>query len=1430
MNHPVSANLLAIPDGVDAGILRLTVQVSPIVLNNTDGRRAIELEEWPRTITELARSMTIEVVGENSAATKFDCESSLTGFFAAPAPAPDPEPKTRAGLANALWKQVFATTSGFDKLALILSPAGAARSNVQRMACTSVGDLSSIWRALSEMPEAAIESGPEAISAAGKRRSELLRTWLGPLATSGATEAIRERLNSRSHAAAWTDRSSRVNSLVGAIRGYVAGEKGVLGGDEWSTFNDVLDDLLHGLGLDEPMDEALKKDPGEPEESLEDNARRRLLSLQSIPTLSHYVSLAIQLRIPAERLAGIHSGILLARFKDEVRQQCSKTAFEYLPVDGQQPSSYFGPRSEPRNGNRVRYSLRKGCLQFASSGVADPRFKLETVDALNSVLRTVDMLSRSESYEGGELTPETLRRGFVLLDLAKRDADEQQLEEDAEEAADGFQAERVFHAEDLLIGFRPDVALASQDASGRSLLASEERWRPLTVRRVECTSDLIDEAFYDQAVVQEIAHHDHSYTVSPVRYLGNGVDPVTDQDLFNWSGSSLAVTGQARSELDAAAVLGIGIRYEVGHPPANERMAPLREGRGYVVGCRAVYLNGAGLAFSQARHRFSSDRDLLIGEGEGPMAFPAANVQACTVHFPIDDPLVSEAVIDPYASESLTRLVIRDAGKGKPVRRRVVLPARTDFDSAELEGQFDTVKQSGLATPGGMCPKTSASPLLLFAAGGELPEARDGKLWYRFDAPHEEGKRPLIDLVTNKPFQGPVEPSLRGTVAMFRRHASSSDTQYYPSKHGRQIQPSFELTTAGNKVAPAQIGPVAFWISEDPCDALPAVVEFAHGDRDEVTEGKIRIDGSNVQVPSVRVTLKPAATARLTLDTHRPGDCAADGARKQVLELIHAVSKPLRPPSVSRTEGSPPADKSVPLGIHAVTIRVDDDDSAHPNASWAKYQAAHHLEPELKWPSEAGGSVTYFVGNLAIDRASTGQVSLSVTWDEFDESRVVRDPAVQSADAIHKGGRQWKVQGKPMSTPVFTAEVERLGEPDWMSLLNIDTGLRCKPLRGLSCSFADGRARELKLVLRAASRFVNCYPKGSPDEHVVQNAPKETIWTQCTFRPPPPRIHQVTTSLSWSSVKRLNVDPRVVSRSNNVLHIHLDAGWFASGEGEQLGVLLKPDSLGDKDISDFHRPFVSRYARDPVRNGIKAQHGYLAVMDFADSVTPVRVNVVVSKTPAISGRSDDSAALPMDLIPLTPEFDPITGGLVCTIQLGNLDRLAPMLHLGLVRYQKHAVGGLEASTPVTEVVHLQPSRVLTVETGGPNIGSGDSKYYRTITLATPDQHTDSGLERVVDMRLMMRVDQDKRWEQIPNGSTDDGETWPKLNEALPKAAQFTKRLKLPRGLATPKPTFGLILEEYELLASDEDVDVSRETRRMVYSCFVPLGKHGESTW
>lgn len=1423
MNRPVSANLLAIPDGVDAGILRVTVQVSPIVLNNPDRRQAIELEQWPLTITDLARSMMIEVTGKGSAAAKFDCESSLTGFFAASAPAPDSEPKTRAGLANALWKHVFASSPGFDKLADILSPAAAGQRSVQRMACTSVGDLSSIWRALSEVPEAAIKSGPEAMLAASQRRAELLRTWLGPLATSGAAEATRERLTSRNHAAAWPDRSNRVSGLVGAIRGYLSGEKSVLRGDEWSTFNDVLDDLLHGLGLDEPMDEALKKDPGEPLESLEDNARRRLLSLQSIPTLAHYVSLAIQLRFPEEQLAGIHSGVLLVRFKDDVRQQASKTAFEYLPADAQHTIGYFAPLSEPSDAQRVRYALRNGCLQFASGGTTNPRFKLETVDAVNSVLRAVDMVSRSESHGGGDLMPETLRRGIVLLDLAKRDADEQQLEEDAKETAEGFQAEREFYAQDLLIGFRPDVALAESGTAGASLLMEEKRWRPLTARRVTCTSPLIDQAFYNEPVIQEIAHHDHAYTVSPVRYLSNGVDPVTDHDLFNWAGSSLAVTAKAQSEIDAASVLGIDIRYELGRPTVDERMAPLREGQGYVVGCRAVYLNGAGLAFSQARQHFSSDRDLLIGEGKAPMYFPAANVQPCTVHLPIDDPLVSESVLDAYESESLTRLVIRDASKVKSLRRRVVLPPRTDFDSAELEGQFDSAKQVGLATPSGMCPKTSSSPLLLFTEGGELPEARGGKIWYRLDGS-------LLNLADDQPFPVDGEPSLRGTVAMFRRHASSSDTQFYPSKHGRQVQPSVELTTAGNKNAPAQIGPVAFWTSEDPCDALPAVVELAHGDRDEVTEGKIRIDGLNVQVPCIRVTLKPAATARLTLDTHRPGDRAADGARKQVLELIHAVSKPLSPPSVSRTEGSPPADKSVPLGIHAVTIRVDDDESANPNASWAKYQAAHHLEPELRWPSEAGGSVTYFVGNLAIDRASTGQVSLSVTWDEFDESRVVRDPAVQSADAIHQGGKQWKVQGKPMSTPVFTAEVERLGEPDWMSLLNMDTGLRCKPLRGLSCSFADGRARQLKLVLRATSRFVNCYPKGNPDEHVAQNTPKATMWTQCTFRPPPPRIQQVTTSLSWSSVKRLNVDPRVVSRSNNVLHIHLDAGWFASGEGEQLGVLLKPGSLADKEMSDVHRPFVSRYARDPVRNGVKAQDGYLVATDFAEALTPVRVNVLVSKALVNAGQSDDPAVLPLDLIPLTPEFDPLSGGLVCKIHLKDLDRTAPMLHLGLVRFQEHAAMGLEASTPVLEVVHLQPSRSLMIETGGPNISSGDSRYHRTITLATPDQHKNSGLVRKIDMRLMMRVDKDRRWQQIPDGSTEDGETWPKLNKELPNAEQFTMSLKLPRGLGTPKPTFGLILEEYEVLASDEDIDVSRETRRMIYSCFVPLGKHGESTW
>jgi len=1374
----VSVHLIAIPDGLDAvkQVLRLTVQVSPTIPTGAVIGRPLSLDRWPEEIAALARSMRIEFKSARGESAGVDCASELSQFFQDP----HPTEQSYAEAATKLWRKVFRDDAGLADLEDALRPENNKNpwneEMIAALASTRAGDLSRVMRVLGECRS--VDLSEASAGRIARRRSTLIRNWLGPFAKEGMTESRYQDFAKASwDTPAWPESSRRVGELTKALQSHL--ESGTtLEPHHRQQLDRVLANVLLGIGYGRTR----RKLPMDPEKL--QRAKGRMFGLQGLSSLAHFVGLAVQLRIPVAALGGIDSGVVCASFNeahDVVEQSSSWTAFEVASSAKGHPD-YFGPQPKSKPDTPI-YPMVRGNIDLGAESANTPRFALEAADDINSLFRCIQVLA-SASDEEGEIAFDQLRRGIALIDHQRR----QHVQLELSEPEPGLSPDDPLYAQHLIVGLRPDVAVAEKNAN--TLLQSANRWRSLTRRSVQCGEALMGE-FYNHRIYREIASHDHGYAVSKVR-----LDlPVVEAELLCWAGSSLAISarGQQMESADDEGP-GIALTYRLDDSASDaDRMPPLREGFGYVMACRAAFRCGAGPRFEEARERYARTSSMLIGRDGEPFLFPAESRETCTVHLVRNDPLATQANLEPYQSESLTRLVVRDGGRiGKQKqRRRVLLPHRVSFDAAELQSQFDTAQQVALDVPSGMCSKGSKVPLVLFANAGEMPEARDGKVWYHLD----DGKRTLIDVETGK--STAKVPNLRGSVALFGSHAAASKTQFYAGRNDRVVLAGVRLTSAGGTDEWLEL-PLGFefWKEDDePSTGLPIVLSLETGKSNSARAGTATVDGYSL--PAILVTLQPAATAKAHLASVPVN--LFEPRRQLEIDLIHAVEKPLATAGTSWNGRS--GKRPAALGVGMVAIATENSEKA--DVDWQRYITGKASDQMLCWESQPGGNRSYFVGRLVFDRGSTGRIRLTLKWDEYDQRRLVRNPQATSV-ATAPDGQAWLERSHPMSAHGFDAEVESAGNPRVFDMLEVTD----KVLRNLSFAFHDGRARFLVPTLNSVSRFANCYAAGN---HELENTELPGFWSQCTFRPPPPAIEFIQPDMDWRSWKESTRGARVITRSNSFFRIYVDEGWYASGEGEVIGVVLKPPAMNTRELPDSYLPFVSRFARDPVRAGPFLAEGFLGRDQLSAKIVE-DVEIVLSKVPEEVERKnatikDRRDAVFLDVAVLEPRKDESSGALYFDLEIKEADIDAPMLHLGLVRFQPHAVQGLRSSAPVLHALHLKPRRRLRV--------SSPQLHQRTVSLDRAEASLIGDVAGLVELRLVKRVDSNGRWERCHEE--------PMCFE-LPKGQKnFTHTFDLPQS----GEFFGLILEEREFFSP---IRSPKSPTLPVFSTFVALGTKKETTW
>jgi hypothetical protein len=208
-----------------------------------------------------------------------------------------------------------------------------------------------------------------------------------------------------------------------------------------------------------------------------------------------------------------------------------------------------------------------------------------------------------------------------------------------------------------------------------------------------------------------------------------------------------------------------------------------------------------------------------------------------------------------------------------------------------------------------------------------------------------------------------------------------------------------------------------------------------------------------------------------------------------------------------------------------------------------------------------------------------------------------------------------------------------------------------------------------------------------------------TLAVNSTARPAAPDIEYIVPS--WSFVTE--TDGMGVSytstRTGNALRVYLARTWWSSGDGEQLGVVIWPQSTTPPTTLTN---LVTAYGRDPLRttNPTKLSP---ALADFPLAATTAETITLAES----SGLPTSGGPYTVDIAGHSVQFEPTSHQLwYADVEIDTSEYYAgvsdaysyfPFVRLALVRFQPNSISGCEVSpVVVADIVQVAPNRMATL--------------------------------------------------------------------------------------------------------------------------------------
>jgi hypothetical protein len=702
------------------------------------------------------------------------------------------------------------------------------------------------------------------------------------------------------------------------------------------------------------------------------------------------------------------------------------------------------------------------------------------------------------------------------------------------------------HAEDLVRGYRIDI-WDTKTGTWASLCRRKARY--------ELDGTVVIEPLREEECAVRLAA-----TTSP--------DPTSNPDvvslheaLVTWSGWSLAAPLPGRNiraddSVDTApsqseAEVPPGMNFVSRFKPVPSSLPRLRFGRSYWVRARAVDLAGNSLDPQPAD--FGSEQ-------------PSANAEPFLRHEPVAAPalaLLSQdgAIEVPGPGESIARMAIRsfndtaddNALTSTEEAHRAAVPARVSAREAEYHGMLDS--------------------------GGRVDTATFKMLAQDKDL---DGLDPNAVVREERlPSGGPLSSNPSDTS--FAVHELGRAMTYLPDPLASDVG----VRIFGHpNIDASEIITIPFYPQGSWPDARPFVVELYEDaiQKPHYDPGThiLRMPLPKAVRARIRLSMKLGDSALSLMRLFAWLDASGQAAQRQraqdgqhwmltpwqVLEVVHAVQRPLTTPDISQISVLRALGETHAMPMIVVPCSIASTDRLDLFAEW------HEPVDEAQAPGDSQRRDTAF--------------HIKVTDDTMYATALKNMPAGGYPDHTISG-------------------------PDLVAI-NASHDPRVTPK---AHEFHDNRYRRIEYWFDATTRFREFLPvelltdpgPDGPvptDEHIKVTGARSVTWIPNSAPPPAPKLLYAVPTFAWSRDDD-GAGNAVSQRRGGGLRIYLDRPWNASGYGEMLAVVLPPaDFTGDPDAMPLGHPlrkYVTQWGNDPVWDSA-----------FVSGIAPSRADFSLART------------------------------------------------------------------------------------------------------------------------------------------------------------------------------------------------------------------------
>jgi hypothetical protein len=821
-------------------------------------------------------------------------------------------------------------------------------------------------------------------------------------------------------------------------------------------------------------------------------------------------------------------------------------------------------------------------------------------------------------------------------------------------------AELLF-AEDLVQGYRVDVR--------REDGAAPRLWRSLCLREGTYRFHLrggtdpppwtcCDEGFLSQAV-------DHVADPKGKQVADPKEGARMARSLFRWDGWSLVAErpgSPIRNEGRGLKTSGEKVP-PTGRPvvarfkPQPGSLERARFGSRYAFRLRHVDLAGNSLTTDEATAASRSvDTELVVFRST-----PLSRME------PVPPPHLLPRQ-EPGDGEANDQLVLRSFdGRDTDAKEWYLVPPQVTAELAELHGVFDAMRPEDSYRV--LCDYDDELPKWEFSPNCPPSRGYSAEWLARHEGPHGLRVPYLPD-----PMACGAVFAVMGCAGILARlsFGSPAPSEHYP--HRVQV-PRITLAPGSARVTSSEhrlelflpTGRAAVLeLSSTLCDDDVAKLGLLHW-------ADVGLDSETAEIRATTTvdTSLRRATHNAALAQTRDGAIPLITPRRRVT-LVHAVQRPL-----------------IPKGLCEIQFNCD-----------RRYRFDNPFKVELT----LGSTSASVEGQIHIDVPSTGKLDLQAEWRE-----PVDDPSLPDWSQADRNANAFEMKVEALAGQLVTFGAAPCPTAGTQAPC-VDLSLFV--FQGIQ-KFQDTRHRVVTYRAVATSRYVEFFPAAmrqgvAADEAIKLEQTKDLIrknFTRvsapCTFHvpatapPAPPQPYYIVPTFAFEEHRERH---RVTAvRKGRGLRIYLKRGWFSSGDGEMLAVVLAQQQWSE--LPDPLGQFVTEWGLDPIwgKDGVTLPRhpGLENFPTAAERVGGLLTTVLLP--PDQPGGQPVKAEIEIAVAAYPVALDRDKDLLYADVEIAGFDAYYPFIRLGLARYQKFALTSCELSPIVrAEFVQVTPDRVATV--------------------------------------------------------------------------------------------------------------------------------------